>query len=46
MIMRQVWEARLLSGEVDVALGNSSHLEEESIDLTPYSDPVMAKLQR
>ncbi|MGR4999348.1 LysR family transcriptional regulator [Vibrio celticus] len=34
-------EARLLSGEVDVALGNSSHLEEESIDFTPLlSDPI------
>ena len=34
-------EARLLSGEVDVALGNTSHLEEESIDFTPLlSDPI------
>ena len=34
-------EARLLSGEVDVALGNISHLEEESIDFTPLlSDPI------
>ncbi len=34
-------EARLLSVEVDVALGNSSHLEEESIDFTPLlSDPI------
>ncbi|WP_061017244.1 LysR family transcriptional regulator [Vibrio splendidus] len=34
-------EARLLSGEVDVALGNSSHLEEESINFTPLlSDPI------
>ena len=34
-------EARLLSGEVDVALGNSSSLDEDTIDFTPLiSDPI------
>lgn len=34
-------EARLLSGEVDVALGNSSHLDDGAIDFTPLiSDPI------
>lgn len=34
-------EARLLSGEVDLALGNSSNLEEDTIDFTPLiSDPI------
>ena len=28
-------EARLLSGEVDLALGNPSHLDEGGIDFTP-----------
>ncbi|NOI66078.1 LysR family transcriptional regulator [Vibrio sp. 99-8-1] len=34
-------EARLLSGEVDLALGNPSSLEETGIDFTPLiSDPI------
>ncbi|EDL53632.1 LysR substrate-binding domain-containing protein [Vibrio mediterranei] len=34
-------EARLLSGEVDLALGNSSHLEDGAIEFTPLiSDPI------
>ena len=34
-------EARLLSGEVDLALGNYSQLEEEAIHFTPLiSDPI------
>ncbi|MGF1744403.1 LysR substrate-binding domain-containing protein [Vibrio minamisatsumaniensis] len=34
-------EAKLLSGEVDLALGNSSNLEKESINFTPLlSDPI------
>ncbi|MBD1557754.1 LysR family transcriptional regulator [Vibrio sp. S9_S30] len=34
-------ESRLMSGEVDLALGNCSHLDEESIDFVPLiSDPI------
>lgn len=34
-------ENRLLSGEVDLALGNCSHLEDEAIDFTPLiTDPI------
>lgn len=34
-------EARLLSGEVDLALGNPSHLDEGGIEFTPLiSDPI------
>lgn len=34
-------EARLLAGEVDLALGNCTHLDEEAIDFTPLiSDPI------
>lgn len=34
-------EARLLSGEVDLALGNCSHLDEKEIHFTPLiSDPI------
>jgi len=34
-------EARLLAGEVDLALGNSSNIEDDAIDFTPLiSDPI------
>ncbi|CCN49622.1 putative Transcriptional regulator, LysR family protein [Vibrio nigripulchritudo MADA3029] len=34
-------EARLMSGEVDLALGNCMHLDDQSMDFTPLiSDPI------